>query len=928
MSANSPVRFMALAWLLAPGLALLCFLVGVSPVQAADTILYVDRAAGGSNDGSSWPNAYTTLPAALAAATSGDEIWVASGVYTPGVSLDSSFVLTDGVALYGGFAGGETNLSQRDWQANVTVLSGDLAGDDTFKTSTGVVTDTVGIQGNNAHQVVIGSGTDSSAVLDGFTITAGNAAGAFVPPCGPACGGGQYNEGGNPTLANVTFSGNRAAFGGGMYNIGGSSPSLANVTFRDNVAAFYGGGLANYDSSSPSLTHVSFSGNRAAFGGGMTNITSSNPSLVHVTISGNQADWGGGGMYNIESSPTLTHVVFTGNRTIFLDGFGGGMFSYYGAPRLVNVEFSGNNAVRRGGGMDNDHSSPNLTNVTFSGNAASTGGGMANTAGSPLLQNSLFWGNNATSGVGIYNDLTSSPTIRYSLVQSGLPAGSIDGGGNLDGLTGPQFVRDPDPGDADWSTLADNDYGDLRLHANSPAIDAGDNDADLDGALPGLATIAGVPTDLGGQPRLAALRTAVAAVDLGAYETANQLPGFTSSPALTATEDQPYVYLAVVLDPDPPLGASLTFSATSLPAWLTLTDHQDGTATLGGTPTNVEVGLHAVALQVTDQGGAVGGMSFTLAVANVNDTPTFTSTPVTTATEDSLYAYAVTTADIDVGDSRTLTLTTAPAWVTLSDHGDGTATLSGTPTNDLVGVHAVEVRVEDAAGALAVQSFAITVGNTNDAPIFTSSAPTATMVAAQYSYTITTDDIDVGDTRTLTATTKPAWLQLTAAGDGGTLVGVPPADAVGSHPVVLRVQDAGGLVAEQSFTVVVAAAPIQTGGIVGLIYVDSDGDGQQNTGEPGVPGVTVTLEDVPLGVARAALVGQTVTDNQGDYAFTEVPVGDYILRFTVPPGFELPPTGTLEVTVRANQVTFVPGFSLSPLGDQVDNALYLPSTRK
>src|SRR5687767_681524 len=108
---------------------LLVLFVGViTPARAVGTC-YVDASAGGLNDGTDWTNAYTSLQSALA--DSCTDIWVAAGTYKPHASDRTvSFALETGTAIYGGFEGDETLLSQRDWEANVTILSGDLNGDD------------------------------------------------------------------------------------------------------------------------------------------------------------------------------------------------------------------------------------------------------------------------------------------------------------------------------------------------------------------------------------------------------------------------------------------------------------------------------------------------------------------------------------------------------------------------------------------------------------------------------------------------------------------------------------------------------------------------------------------------------------------------------------------------------------------------------
>ena len=109
---------------------------GLLAVPCGAAILHVNAGlVGGANDGTSWDNAFVGVDAlanALAASNNGDQIWVAAGLYRPtaGSSRTISLTLKTGVAVYGGFEGSEAVLEERDWTANETVLSGDLAEND------------------------------------------------------------------------------------------------------------------------------------------------------------------------------------------------------------------------------------------------------------------------------------------------------------------------------------------------------------------------------------------------------------------------------------------------------------------------------------------------------------------------------------------------------------------------------------------------------------------------------------------------------------------------------------------------------------------------------------------------------------------------------------------------------------------------------
>jgi parallel beta-helix repeat protein/predicted outer membrane repeat protein len=293
-------------------------------------VIFVDLDAVGTNSGTSWDNAFTSLQPALTWAAEGVEIWVAEGIYKPtdGTDRTMSFQMKNGVAIYGGFAGTETELGQRDWVLHETILSGNI-GDE------GTGTD-------NSYHVFyhpLGTNLDSSAVLDGFTITGGSADGAAPH----YAGGGMLNNGSSPTLTNCTFEGNSATYGGGMHNEN-SSPTLTNVTFTGNTAG--DGGLGD--------------------GGGMNNASDSEPVLANVTFSGNTATRWGGGMSNGDSSPTLTNVTFSENTA---GDSGGGIYNYNSSPALVNCILWGDSSPE----IQNVSSMPAVGHSDIQGGYTGTG---------------------------------------------------------------------------------------------------------------------------------------------------------------------------------------------------------------------------------------------------------------------------------------------------------------------------------------------------------------------------------------------------------------------------------------------------------------------------------------------------------------------------------------------------------------------------
>jgi len=383
-------------------------------------VIYVNGSADGADTGESWKDAYRNLQSALASAQNGDEIWVAAGVYRPtdGTDRTASFMMRDGVALYGGLLGGEISRDRRDAAAYETVLSG-----------------AIGEHGNhdNSYQVIRGA---NDAILDGFTVRGGNANGDSWY----SHGGGMYNYQCSPTIANCVFKLNSANNGGGMANFG--SVTVIDCLFVDNVASDGGGGMSNN-----------------GHGGG------SQPTMVNCAFIRNVATNNGGALHNYECSPSITECTFSGNRAN--NYYGGAIYNYYSTQILSNCAFCGNSAPYGGAIYDwGGWGGREIVNCTFSQNTAVfNGGGLYNFSNTLILTNSIFWNNTAINGAQIYNH-NSNLTVLFNSIQ-----GCTPGDGNID--ANPLFAKDPDPGiDGEWGT-EDDDYGDLSLQHGSPCIDAG-----------------------------------------------------------------------------------------------------------------------------------------------------------------------------------------------------------------------------------------------------------------------------------------------------------------------------------------------------------------------------------------------------------------------------------------------------------------------
>ncbi|MBL8345948.1 MAG: tandem-95 repeat protein [Rubrivivax sp.] len=386
--------------------------------------------------------------------------------------------------------------------------------------------------------------------------------------------------------------------------------------------------------------------------------------------------------------------------------------------------------------------------------------------------------------------------------------------------------------------------------------------------------------------------------------TGNVAPQITSTPLTSATVGVAYAYRVTATDAN---GGTLSYSLTTAPTGMTI---NATSGQIAWTPTSAQAGPRAVTVRVADPTGLTATQSFNVTVAAVNVAPQITSTPLTSAAVGAAYAYRVTASDGN-GDTLSYSLTTAPAGMTINATS---GQIAWTPTAAQAGSRAVAVRVADAGGLAATQSFNVAVVATNVAPQINSTPLTSATSGAAYAYRVTATDAN-GDALTYSLTTAPAGMTINAT--SGQIAWTPTAAQIGSRAVTARVADPGGLAATQSFnvTVVAAAAAPQitsaplTSATVGAAYAyrvaatDANGDT-----------LTYSLTTAPTGMTINATSGQI------SWTPTAAQIGSRAVTARVADPGGLAATQSFTVTVTA--AAAAPQITSSPLASATVGAAY------
>ncbi len=326
----------------------------------------------------------------------------------------------------------------------------------------------------------------------------------------------------------------------------------------------------------------------------------------------------------------------------------------------------------------------------------------------------------------------------------------------------------------------------------------------------------------------------------------NHPPQITSLPVFSAALDAPYVYPAAALDED---GDALAWSLEAAPAGMTIS----ALGLIEWAP--AAIGTFAVRVRVDDGRGGWATQEYPLSVSEFGDNaaPRIISVPAFTAQPGVLYSYSAQAVDDD-GDVPSWSLPDGPAGMAIDA---ATGLVQWTPTAGQLGTHEATIRADDGRGGWATQTFRVTVSpdGSNRAPQFRST-PTRAVVAGQtYAYAFAALDED-GDDLSFTLPIAPAGMSIIAG--TGQIEWPTAAGDLGTHPVVLRAEDAFGGWAEQRFDVTVRlnSPPAITSGpatraIVGLPYrYDVEAEDADELV------LAFDLLDAPAGMTIDALTGE------------------------------------------------------------------------
>ncbi|MBW1931855.1 MAG: DUF1565 domain-containing protein [Deltaproteobacteria bacterium] len=390
--------------------------------------------------GSSWEVPFEDLNAALDFAEPGNQIWVASGMYVPGATENDTFLLKPNIRLYGGFAGSESLILERDILTNATLLDG---------------------SNFTRHVVTMAEGS----TINGFLIQNGcgdeNGAGLIISECNATvescwftdnysqnCGGAVFVDNSpNSVINQCAFTYNYAAFGGALCCVGGTELGIRDCEFSYNEADFDGGAIYQASVQEASIADSNLSHNFAAANGGAVMLEAANLDMKHCSLSKNDSAKGGAVFCGQDANAVLTNCEFLNNTA-----GGAGIYAVLARLNINNCVVNHNHApfLREAGtdagGIACINTDANISRCSVSYNSASgSGGALLCEADSFVdVKNSIIWANTAGdySQVALRSAHGYEPdvAINYCDIEGGF--NSVSGTGQV--MWGPGNI-DTDP---------------------------------------------------------------------------------------------------------------------------------------------------------------------------------------------------------------------------------------------------------------------------------------------------------------------------------------------------------------------------------------------------------------------------------------------------------------------------------------------------
>ena len=739
---------------------------------------YVNPALSTNGNGASWATAFNNLQSAMAAPkdSCGVEIWVAAGTNT---APSTGFLLTNNTAIYGGFAGWETALSERNWKTNLSLCRPN--GTYVFRA--------------DSSSVAI----NRSARLDGLIIensrSSSSSRGLYAGSSFLSAEITVYNctfrsntigfeiQNSSPAISNCVFEyngrdqNNIAATAGGLYLRANCGPTLENCLFRANDATS-GGGFRMSSSGAAILKNCVFTGNHATSSGGAISLNSAGSAILYnCTVSGNRSDNSAGGIEAVSTTQIFNSIIFS-NRTA-LGGLTNETAQISGTGVIVSNSCIQNMTNAAYAGKNNTSSNPSFVLGLDPNTAPSTNGDFHFTPCSPLIDaGSILYTAGATNdfenNLRLYGASVDIGAYEFQSVSLQVTNNPVDQVGDKDVPIQFSVAANYTNVTYQWQFSTGGNYTNLT------------NNAIFSGVTNATLVLTNETTSM--HSNLFRCRVVYSssceAISSSArfryQETINDNPTNITLSATNVSESAAIgTTIGTFTATDPDFQDATTLSLVSGTG---STDNASFTVVSNVLKTAATLNYEAktamsIRVRATDLGGLTFEKVFTINVQNVNDEyPVVSGVVLVFAPENSTNALTTYTAtDADPGDSITWSLSgTDASFFSINSSGllrFITAKDYENPSDaNHDNVYQLNIQARDTASHTTSVAIAVSVVDLYDGPIFTSTPVTNVASIDLYSYSLSAshpNNLPV----TFSAPVLPSWLSFVYGDAVGTFVG-------------------------------------------------------------------------------------------------------------------------------------------------------------